>query len=159
MLTENFWVEVGIYVKEGNKILDLHNGGRIKFTYELSEIVGEDGLIYGLNLSRSKNKNYLTGGNFNNVEKLKPNFQKSISEIKNLDAILMRDFYFKDSLKTDPLTFFPKLLKKRGKLLIAKFHSCNSKYSKEYRKFLDETLPNFKRVFNSSDLLVYNKLR
>lgn len=159
MLTENFWVEAEMYLKEGFKVLDLHNGGRVDFTKNLSEIVGKSGIIYSLNLSRMSNKNYFDGKDFSNVQDIKFSFPNNIKGVKNLDAILMKDFYFKKDLKVDPFSVFPRILKKWGKVLVARTHSCKSQYAKDYMLDLELGLKDFQRVFNSSDLFVYNKLK
>ncbi|MDP3966473.1 MAG: hypothetical protein Q8Q04_03000 [archaeon] len=164
----DFWSAVKIYAKPGNNAAELYHGEESYFLKGLSKIVGSEGIVYGIDPLNpfKKSAKMRSLSKLENVELIKSKFPNLPSGIKNLDVVLIRDFLlaaYKIPFDgtSDPNVFrsFSKILKKRGNMILNVNRTEIENYLKVYNKSIKEYLPNFKKVFNSTELIVYKKLK
>ena len=164
----DFWSVVKIYMKPENRVAEINHGEEAYFLKGLSKIVGKEGFVYGIDPFNpyKKSPKMRSLSKLENVELIKskvPNFYKNL---KGLDDILIMDFLFTaykipfdETPNVKVLKYLSKLLKKEGNFILNIDRVERGMYKGLYQRTIRENLPNFKRLFNSEDLMVYRKLK
>jgi hypothetical protein len=168
VLSEHFWNKVRGYVRSGNRVAELYHGEKDDVLRGLAEIVSDKGIVYGVDhlnpFERHDNMRELQ--KLSNVRLLNASIPPLPAEVSNLDAVLIREFIW-----TYPLPYNgsenPKTYEaidtavNVGGHLILHLNSTEQKNERGkhpmYQGTMNRQLPHFQKVYDSEDLMVYQK--
>ena len=154
------------YVREGDSVAELYHGERDDILRGLAEIVGEEGQVYGVDQLNpfERHQNMRDIQNFSNAKLLKSTIPPL--PIEDLDAVIIREFIWTYPLpfngSEDPEVYqaIDAALKTRGHLLLHLNKTEQKSERTEYPLYqitIARQLPNFQRVHDKKDLMVYQK--
>jgi hypothetical protein len=172
-----FFNKIGDYVSKGDRIAELYHGERDDILKLLSKIVGEKGIVYGvdeLNPFR-RHKHMRALRKVPNIKLIKSKIPPLPSEVKDLDAIIIREFHYtnerngvsKDGVvkyKENPEAYVAiDSALNNNAYLILHLNSTEQKNEnggkKSYQKTIKRNFPDFKKEFHEGNILVYQKLK
>jgi hypothetical protein len=168
-LSDHFWQGVKNYVVEGSRVAELYHGENDDILKGLAGIVLDEGVVFGvdaLNPFRGF-KNMAKLQEMSNVKLLKFSIPPFPSEVSNLDAILIRGFFwtychqYHDYDNPQVYECIDKALNDGGHLIL---HLDRSEQKNErgknpeYKTTILEQFSNFTKVYDFKDLLVYQKI-
>ena len=161
--SEHFFGKIREYVKPGNKVAKLYYGDRLDILRGLSEIVGKQGRVYGvdaLNCARALPEEL---SNLTIVESKIPPLPK---EVEDLDAVVIREFLWTlyqgdGKLANNPETYklIEEALKPKGHLIITENSPLDQ--NPDYKEFIEEGIqryiPRLRKVYDRKEMLIYQK--
>jgi hypothetical protein len=165
---EHFFSKLRDYVKKGNRVAELYHGEKDDILRGLAEIVTDEGAVYGVdNLNPFHYEpNMQELQLISNLKLIRAVIPPLPAEVTNLDAIMIREFLWTYPMpmdaSEDPETYeaIDKAINPGGHLIL---HLNKTEqehlvgYHPIYPKTIARQLPNFKKVYNHSDMLVYGK--
>ncbi len=167
-LSQHFWENVKHHIKSGQRIAELYHGEKSDILKGLSKIVGENGIIYGIDELNpfKKDRNMKKLQKIPNIQLIKALMPPIPKQATNLDATIIREFIW-----TYPLPFngteSPEIYRaidssiKQGGHLILHLNQTEQKSERDghqtYQKTIIKQLPNFQKIYDNEDLLIYRK--
>lgn len=162
--------ELETYVGRNSVVAEMYHGERADILKALSRIVGEKGIVYGIDslnpFEGSRSMKELT--KYLNIKLLRATLPNTPKEINNLDAVVIREFLSSldrkegnDNVCLKPNkevnTAIGSSIKNSGYLMLVLNDS-----EKDYVNFYKETIENnfpckFDNVYSSKNMLVFKK--
>ena len=168
--SQHFWRQAGEYIKPGNLVAELYHGEKDDILKGLAEIVKEGGMVYGADHLNpfDKHQNMRDLQSIPNIKLLKTDIPQLPQELKNLDAVVIRELVWAGSLPfgdENPETYaaIDSALKTGGHLIL---HLNQTEQKSEmsplisqriYQNTLKRQLPHFQKVYHCEDLMAYQK--
>jgi hypothetical protein len=167
-LSEHFWNKAREYVRAGNRVSELYHAERDDILRGLAEIVTDEGIVYGVDhlnpFERHANMQELQ--KLSNVKLLRASIPPLPAEVSNLDAVLVREFIWTYPLPYDgsenvqTYEAIDTAVNVGGHLIL---HLNPTEQENErgkhpmYQDTMNKQLPHFQKVYDSEDLMVYQK--
>jgi len=183
-MVNTFFSKLGDYISPGDRVAELYHGEKDDILSALSDIVGENGMVYGVDLHnpfrsfkyRKYYKHMRDLRKRHNVKLIKAKIPPIPLEVSNLDAIVIREFLwtqeyvkgrYKDYINEaveDPIIYIEmnRVLNNQGHLILH-LNPTDEKKEKDgkgnYHQIIKRQFPDFKKKFHKRNMLVYQKLK
>lgn len=164
------WEVLSRYVKPGSKVAELYNRGETELLEGLAKLVGQEGMVYGVNKDNPERTGLTTFRRVNLISADIPPLPEEIRE--GMDAILVRNFLLmynlvpadEEHMTTTPNVSIYQSIRQAINLggifavvlnVIEQDRESGS-YT-PYQDALNEHLRNFRKVHHEKELMVYEK--
>lgn len=165
--SKHFWSHVGEYIGKGDRVAELYHGERGDILRGLSELVGEEGIVFGVDKLNpfDFHPEFRKLYRIPNIHLITAEIPPIPPEVSDLDAVVIREFIWTYPLpvsgRVNPAVYqgIDSALRDFGHLIlhINKAEQRNEKRNSSYQSTIHRYLPHFSRTDFSEDFMAFRK--